>query len=228
MLTKKSIIIIFSIVVLAGVLFVLNYTQASLCSSASCCPSQTEVYGTRATLVGEVTDDGGDPDLTVWFQYGKTSSYSRETSHQSKHGTGLFCADVYNLDPCTTYHYRAVARNDAGTSYGYDKTFTTTCAEVSVDLKANGSNGPINLNYRQYVNLSWDSDSADTCWASDDWSGTKSVSGSQRIYLDLVGTYTFTITCKNNASGNTESDSVTVRAKPLPPEVITRSATVTY
>jgi len=31
------------------------------------------------------------------------------------------------LSPCTTYYYRAVARNSAGTAYGEIKTFTTSC-----------------------------------------------------------------------------------------------------
>lgn len=34
-------------------------------------------------------------------------------------------ADLHDLKPGTTYHYRLVARNEAGISYGEDRTFTT-------------------------------------------------------------------------------------------------------
>lgn len=192
------------------------------------CPSDTQVQETQAFLVGEITDDGGDPNLEVWFQYGRTTSYGNETSHQSKYGLGLFCATIYNLTPGTTYHYRAVAKNSAGTSYGEDKTFTTTVAPVSVDLKANNSDGPIFLRFRDYVNLSWNSQNANSCTASGDWSGSKSTStGSESIRLTTVKNYTFTITC-TGPTGQTASDSVTVRVSALPPTVITKPAIVTY
>ncbi|MBI5139005.1 hypothetical protein HZA26_00105 [Candidatus Nomurabacteria bacterium] len=224
MVTKKSIIknIFFLAVFLAVGLAVLNFVLAQSC------PSNTQVGETTATLVGEVTDDGGDPNLEVWFQYGKTTSYGYETSHQSKYGTGLFCTTIYNLEPATTYHYRAVAKNSAGTSYGEDKTFTTLSPQiVTVDLKANSSDGPITLNYRDYVVLSWNSSNAVSCWASGDWSGGKYTSGSESIKLNSVKTYTFTLTCQNS-SGQEASDSVQVIARPNLPKVITKPAIVTY
>jgi hypothetical protein len=99
---------------------------------------------------------------------------------------------------------------------------------IQVDLKANGSNGPIELNYRSYVVLSWTSENADYCWAWGDWSGRKSTAGSQSVYLDSVRTYNFILRCQNNSQSNSESDSVVVKAKPLPPKVITKPAVVTY
>jgi hypothetical protein len=185
-----------------------------------------------ATLTGEITDDGGDPNLTVWFQYGKTSSYGYETSHQSKTGTGEFTANVSSLDVCTTYHYRAAAKhqNFNDTMYGEDKTFTTQC-NVTVDLKANNSDGPVTVAYkdRNSFNLSWTSQNADSCTASGDWSGSKSTSGSETIQLSQVKTYTFTLTCKNNTSGNSSSDSVQVTLQaPNAPQVVTKGVVVTY
>lgn len=277
---------------------------------AQTCPENTVVGETTATLVGEITDDGGDPNLEVWFQYGKTTSYGLETAHQSKYGTGRFCIEVENLSSCTLYHFRAVAKNSAGTSYGEDKTFTTTCPAptvdikangydgpitipyntsatlnwtstnatsctasgawsgtkatsgsegtgnlisaktytltctgpggsasdsvtvnvsappVSVDLKANGSNGPITLYYRDYVTLSWTSQNAVSCTASEDWSGTKSTAGSEAKQLTIVKTYTFTLTCQNS-DGQTAEDSVQVIVRPKPPVVVTKPAVVT-
>jgi len=135
-----------------------------------------------ATFTGSIDDDGGDPNLLVWFQYGKTTSYGSETSHQSKNGIGEFTATVSGLENCTIYHYRAASKhqNFDDTTYGQDKTFTTEC-NVTVYLKANGSDGPITVAYqnRNSLNLSWTSQNADSCTASNDaglstWSGSKS------------------------------------------------------
>ena len=196
-------------------------------------------FAVSATLTGEITDDGGDPNLTVWFQYGKTTGYGSETSHQSKNGIGEFTATVSGLENCTIYHYRAASKhqNFDDTTYGQDKTFTTEC-NVTVYLKANGSDGPITVAYqnRNSLNLSWTSQNADSCTASNDaglstWSGSKSPpsAGNQTISLSQVRTYTFTLTCQNNTSGNSASDSVQVTLlAPGAPVVVTKGAVVTY
>ena len=199
----------------------LNPVQAS-------CPVNTTVEETSANLVGEVTSDGGDPNLQVWFQYGKTTSYGLQTSPSSKYGIGIFCAIVQNLEPCTTYNFRAVAKNSAGTVYGGNQTFTTKCLPVSVDLKANNSNGPITVSYNSNVNLAWTSQNAASCQASGDWTGSKSISGSQTIQMNQVKTYVFTLTCKDSTGTKTSSDSVTVHVNPNLPTVITKPAVITY
>jgi len=215
-------IAVFSAVVLTASLVAVKFALADNC------PLNTTISETQATLVGEITDDGGDPNLEVWFDYGKSMGYSYQTAHFSKYGTGLFCSTVYNLDPCTTYYYRAVGKNSSGTSYGENKTFTTKCAPVSVDIKANGSNGPITVNYQESVNLSWTSQNAVSCEASVDWSGSKTTSGSQTIQQNSVKTYNFTIVCKNADQTQTSTDSVPVIVKAKPPTVITKPAVVTY
>jgi len=200
---KKPILgtIILSIVLISGLII-----GQSIFAENSC-PNNTQVGEKEATLVGEITDDGGEPNLTVWFLYGKTEYYGKETSHQSKYGVGIFCAKVTDLEPCTTYHYRTVAENSAGKSFGEDKTFTTSCEdEVRVDLEVNGRDGSITIPYKERVTLTWDSENADYCWASSDWSGTKGLSGSyttSRLATDKK----YTITC----SGGSGTDSDTVR-----------------
>jgi len=200
---KKPILgtIILSIVLISGLII-----GQSIFAENSC-PNNTQVGEKEATLVGEITDDGGEPNLTVWFLYGKTEYYGKETSHQSKYGVGIFCAKVTDLEPCTTYHYRTVAENSTGKSFGEDKTFTTSCEdEVRVDLEVNGKDGSITIPYKERVTLTWDSENADYCWASSDWSGTKGLSGSyttSRLATDKK----YTITC----SGGSGTDSDTVR-----------------
>ena len=222
-MTKKSIRnIIFLVVFLAAGFGFLNFVFGQTC------PQNTEAGENQATLVGEITDAGGDSNLESWLQYGKSQDYGYETPHQPKSGTGLFCYTIYNLESCTLYHYRAAAKNSAGTSYGVDKTFTTKCLTVSADLKANNSDSSITLNYRDYVSLSWTSENAVSCEASGDWSGSKSTSGLETIQLNTVKTYNFTITCKNASGVQTKNDSVQVVVRPILPTVITKPAVVTY
>jgi hypothetical protein len=218
--TKLAAITVFSLVLALGL--ILAFGKTGLAENS--CPSNTQVGTNSATLVGEVTDTGGDPNLEVWFEYGKTYLVY-ETPHQSFHGTGIFCAEITGLDPCTTYNYRAVAKNSGGTSYGQTKSFTTQCLP-SVDLKANDYDGSIEVSYGQTVTLSWKAKNAQTCEASGDWSGTKPTSGSEKVQLQEVKTYTFTLTCTNgNQKGE---DTVVVKVKPNPPVVITKPAVVTY
>lgn len=91
-------------------------------------------WAISATLYGEVTDDGGDPNLEVWFEWGKTSGYGQETPHISKYGKGEFSYTISNLENCQTYHYRAVVKhkNFDNKNYGEDKSFTTPCPAPKV------------------------------------------------------------------------------------------------
>jgi len=64
----------------------------------------------------------------VWFEWGETIDYGHETTHQQMHisqGFGPFDAEVSGLSHSTFYHYRAVAENGEGISYGADKVFFT-------------------------------------------------------------------------------------------------------
>lgn len=174
---------------------------------AQSCPSMTTVSGTNVTFVGEVTDTGGDVSTTAWFEYGQTTAYGQKSPETVLTSAGVYCITVSSLSPCTTYHYRAVARNSAGTSYGEDKTFTTSCGGPSVDLKVNNSDGPITISYNTPVTLIWNSSNANYCTAFGGWSGTKPISGSETTG-NLTSSKTYTLTC--TGSGGSASDSVTV------------------
>jgi hypothetical protein len=80
----------------------------------------------EATMLGGIYPNGND---TVYqWQYGTTTSYGLQTPITDV-GSGPAPVSVTDnltgLAPSTTYHYRLVAQNSAGTSYGYDFTFTT-------------------------------------------------------------------------------------------------------
>jgi hypothetical protein len=87
------------------------------------------IVTTEAVLVGFVNARGSS--TTARFQVGRTKSYGRwfpaeppehfySGFHRSEVEQG-----VDRLRPRTTYHFRLVATNAGGTTYGKDKTFRT-------------------------------------------------------------------------------------------------------
>jgi predicted outer membrane repeat protein len=77
-----------------------------------------------ATLSGMVVP-GGQP-TGFFFEFGTSSSYGESTGvgFTGSVQEGVLAA-LANLSPVTTYHYRLVAINDSGASYGADATFKT-------------------------------------------------------------------------------------------------------
>jgi Glycosyl hydrolase family 76 len=84
----------------------------------------TGITQTAATVTGTVAADGLP---TTWrFEYGPTSTYVSETPAQpGALSTTNVSAPLTGLADAQTYHYRLVATNSLGTSYGGDETFTT-------------------------------------------------------------------------------------------------------
>ena len=81
-----------------------------------------------ATLSGTI--DPHSWDTTYLFQYGTSTSYGQswptvQVDMGALEGPQPVIVNVPNLLPSTTYHYRLVATNGGGTSYGPDMTFTT-------------------------------------------------------------------------------------------------------
>ena len=71
------------------------------------------------------------------FQYGTTSGYGGQTP-LSPAGNGTitlkFSGALSGLQPATSYHYRIVAVNSAGTTNGQGRTFTTASVPLSVQI----------------------------------------------------------------------------------------------
>ena len=129
---------------------------AKLTSSPSVSTSSaTNITSTSATLNGNLTDTGNASSVTVYFEYGTDTNYGSETTHQTMNSTGSFTADISGLSPNTTYHYRAVATNSAGTSYGDDKTFVTS---VQIQPPSPPSNLTATANSSS-ITLNWDAPS---------------------------------------------------------------------
>jgi hypothetical protein len=84
----------------------------------------TFVSGTSARLNGSANPNG--TSTTGWFEWGTTTSYGNTTSAQSL-GSGTTSAQLFaqisGLSTGSTYHFRCVAQNMNGTSYGNDGSF---------------------------------------------------------------------------------------------------------
>jgi len=87
----------------------------------------TAVAANSATLNGTVNPQSSA--TTYYFEYGLTTAYGSSTPVTSA-GAGssaiAVAVPILNLTAQSTYHFRLVAVNAGGTSYGADRTFTTT------------------------------------------------------------------------------------------------------
>jgi hypothetical protein len=86
----------------------------------------TALNSTGATLNGTVNPNGNA--TTYYFEYGPTKTYGTKTAvvnAGSGNANQPASAPVTGLTASTTYHFRLVATNAAGTTTGRDKAFTT-------------------------------------------------------------------------------------------------------
>ena len=85
----------------------------------------TLIASFSTTLNGSVNPHG--LTTSVYFQYGTTTGYGLTTAPHTKIGNTArsVSANIGGLTASTTYHFRIVTTNSAGTRYGSDITFTT-------------------------------------------------------------------------------------------------------
>jgi phosphodiesterase/alkaline phosphatase D-like protein len=89
-----------------------------------------------ATLNGKLVSTGKATSVTVRFEYGTTPDYGHQTTTQEMTSAGVFSVNVTDLEPGTTYHFRAVAVGE-GTAYSPDATFST----LTVNMPPGGGGG---------------------------------------------------------------------------------------
>jgi hypothetical protein len=96
----------------------------------------TSVARTSATLNGTLDPDGESTDY--YFEYGPGTNYGQQipappgVNVGSAAGVVPVTEEVVGLLPETTYHYRIVAKNSVGETFGPDVTFTTPPAVNAV------------------------------------------------------------------------------------------------
>jgi hypothetical protein len=105
----------------------------------------------QATLNGTVNPKGADTHY--YFQYGLSTSYGSTTGEVDARSdtSAVLASATVGLSPGTTYHYRIVASNSQGTTYGNDETVKTpgpveavTGTATSVQQTEATMNGTVN------------------------------------------------------------------------------------
>jgi hypothetical protein len=116
----------------------------------------TAIGATTATVTGSVVPGG---QATSWYvQYGTSTSYGSQTA-KANAGSGAatvnITSNLSSLKPGSTYHYRVVASNSAGTAHGSDAVFTTltppgatTGAATGIGTTTATLNGTVDPNSR--------------------------------------------------------------------------------
>jgi hypothetical protein len=177
---------------------------------------------------------------TVHFEYGPTSSYGFITPVQIQAGNTFrnISANISGLSASTTYHFRIVAINSAGTRHGSDRTFTTLSATgppvvttnlatfiASFSAKLNGSLDPHGLATTVYFEYG-------TTTSYGFSSAVQSQTGNtyRNITANINGlrgntTYHFRIVATNTAGTRRGGDRTFTTLSTGPPVVSTVSAT---
>jgi len=113
--------------------------------------SASNVSYNSATLHGIVNAHG--LSATAWFQYRIVNGPSKSTfATQTIIGTSdtEVSIRIIVLLPGTTYYYRLVAKNDAGTTYGSEMSFTTTDINTSITTEITPPTGAMSINSGDY------------------------------------------------------------------------------
>jgi hypothetical protein len=165
------------------------------------------VSGSRITIVASNNPDvlfvGSGTFGTINFKVigTNTSNVSFDFSPGDLTKTGVF-------EPQTGVN---ILTSATGASF----TVNVPTVAPTVDLKINNSDGTIEIESGASATLSWTSQDATSCSASDDWSGDKPLSGEESTG-DLTANKLFTLTCANGANYTSESVSVNIKNVVLP------------
>jgi phage head maturation protease len=199
----------------------------------------TLIASFSATLNGSVDPHG--LTTTVYFQYGRTTSYGSTTLSQIKTGNTYqnVPANISGLTASTTYHFRLVATNSAGTRYGVDRTFTTLTPTgppvvitrpasliASFSATLNGSVDPHGLTTTVYFQYGTTTNYGFTTAIQSKTGNTYRNVTAKISGLTASTTYHFRIVATNSAGTRYGSDrTFTTLSATGPPVVITNQAT---
>jgi len=116
-----------SMVNTTSVLLDLQYTGGSANEPQALTHPASDITIDTVNLNGTVYANGFN--TTYYFQYGTTTNYGSSTPTDAVSSNSSVTAVISGLNENTTYHYRLIATNGQGTSYGSDQTFQTASAQ---------------------------------------------------------------------------------------------------
>ena len=190
----------------ASVTVTVNYKKPTVTTK-----SVTNITTTSAKSGGNVTATGGAAVTARGVCWSTSPNPTVSDSHTTNgSGTGSFTSSMTGLSPNTTYYVRAYAKNSVGTSYGAQKTFTTSCNTVTVSIAGNTT-----IDYGGSTTLTA-SGTSSYIWSN---GGTNA-----SIMVSPTSTTTYTVT-GTNSYGCTGTASVIVTVNSVAPTVKTNSVT---
>jgi phosphodiesterase/alkaline phosphatase D-like protein len=198
----------------------------------------SSVTATGAKLAGTVDPEGAR--TTYRFEYGTTTAYGSTTPDadaDSGSDPVNVSADLANLRSNTTYHFRVVATNSAGTSRGADATFTTpqavkpgastggaagiTASAAKVAGVINPKGSPTKFRFQYGLTTSYTSATP----LQDAGAGTVNVSGSAQLANLRPGiVYHYRVVASNSAGASYGLDRTFTTAPAVAPVVTTGAA----
>jgi hypothetical protein len=186
----------------------------------------TGITENSATCGGNVTSDNGSPVTARGVCWSTSQNPTVSGSHTNDgSGTGSFASSITGLTPNTTYYLRAYATNGVGTSYGEQKSFTTSCNTVSISISATTTvvDGNTSIDFGGSTTLT--ASGADSyVWkeGADVIDGNGGNNASITVSPTVTTTYTVTGT---NSYGCTGTGNVTVTVNSLAPVITTNNVT---
>lgn len=98
----------------------------------------TDIVPTAATLQGTVHP--GNLPASAWFEWGPTTEYGQQTLATNLGPSGVpvsLSPRLAHLEPFSTHHFRLVATNEVGRTYGSDQTFQTVTTVAGCAISSN-------------------------------------------------------------------------------------------
>ena len=162
----------------------------------------TEITETTAVCGGEVTDDGGATVTARGVCWSTSQNPTITGSHTTDgSGTGSYTSNITGLNAGTTYYVRAYATNSEGTSYGSQKSFTTTQHYEPPTVTTNNVTGITETTAVCGGNVTADGGAMVTargvCWST---SQNPTITGSHTTDGSGTGSYTSNITGLNTGT----------------------------
>ena len=176
-----------------------SFTTTKITAPTVTTTAASNVSYTTVTLGGNVTNENGATVTERGICWGTSTNPTISNSKKTVgSGTGTFTANLTGLNDGVTYYVRAYATNERGTSYGEEKTFTTTkitAPTVTTTVASNISYTSVTLG----GNVTKDNGATVTergiCWGI---STNPTISNSKKAVGSGTGTFTANLTGLNN------------------------------
>ena len=171
-------------------------TQSNVSSPTVTTNNVTNITTTSATCGGNVTSAGNGTVTARGVCWSTSSNPTVSGSHTTNgSGTGSFTSSITGLSANTTYYVRAYATNEAGTSYGSQKTFTTSSNVTTPTVTTNNVTDITSTTATCGGNVTSTGNGTITargvCWST---SNNPTVAGSHTTNGSGIGSFTSSIT----------------------------------